>query len=170
MKFNKNDKIIIVNTGDIWENKKGIILSDFKVTDETEYYVVKVFFTDNKTVIQEFNRKNLQLEDIIEKLNEDIKKDAIDFIHDYVYLEDIDNHIIHSWFFVDKLAAAEDIADTDVINTAKDFGYKLFIIKQNHYQKILVAAPKCNIDIIYEDYGNYLLGPVEIRELEVKGE
>ena len=47
--FNKNDKVTIINTNDIWENKKGVIISDTGISDEV---VVKVIFDTDKKILQ----------------------------------------------------------------------------------------------------------------------
>ena len=57
MRFKKFEEVTIINTNDIWENKKGIILADVdnnEITMKREEYLVKVFFSDNKTIIQSF--------------------------------------------------------------------------------------------------------------------
>lgn len=184
MRFKKNDRVIIVNTDNIWENKKGIILSDIndsEITNETEDYLVKIFFADDKTTIQEFNQNNLELDKTDEQLNEakkeknyltDINKNYYihDFIYPYVYISDLDDNMIHSWFFVDKIATAENITSKKVIEVAKKLKYKLFSISQNQFKKIIVASPKCAIETIYNEYADYLLGDAEVVELSDKGE
>lgn len=179
MKFKKNDMVVIINTDNIWEDKKGIILSDADkkdITDETEDYLVKVFFGDDKTIIQPFNEKNLKLDEdddeLVEYLIESKQKEKDnDFIHDYVYLEDLDDNVIHSWFFVDRLAAAENITAEEVILAAKALGYKLFEVRYNTFKKVIVAAPKCKAESIQEEYADYLLGGVAtVVEILDKGE
>lgn len=172
MKFNINDKVTIVDTNDIWENKEGKILGDFEnieITDETEDYLVKIYF-DDKTVIQPINKKNLRLIGVTENINESKETNKKDFIRSYVYLTDLDDNEIASWFFVDKLAAAEDITSEAVVEIAKKLKYKLFMIKQNQYKKIIVAAPKCKIETIYDEYANHLLGFADVIELPVEKE
>lgn len=173
MKFSKNDKVIIVGIGDVWENKKGIILADYfgdEITDETDEYLVKVFFNDERTITQTFSQDNLELDTTTESLNESKQTDEKDFIHDYVILSDIDDKEIPSWFFVDKLAAAENITTEKVIETAQKLGYKLFIVAQERFKKIVVAASKCTVDTIYDEYVNYLLGSAVITELKAEKE
>lgn len=178
MKFKKNDMVVIINTDNIWEYKKGVILSDADkkdITDETEDYLVKVFFGNDKTIIQPFNEKNLELEEddeLVEYLTESKQKEKDnDFIHDYVYLEDLDDKVIHAWFFVDKLAAAENITAEEVILAAKALGYKLFEVGYNTFKKVVVAAPKCKAELIQEEYADYLLGGVAtVVEILDKGE
>ena len=175
MNFNKYDRIRIINTEDIWENKEGTILADFindEISEDTEEYLVKVFFEAGKTVIQPFNRANLELaEEVKESLTEAKENSDIeDFIHNYVYLEDINDNEVDSWFFVDKIAAAENITSKKVIEVAKKLKYKLFSISQNQFKKIIVASPKCAIETIYNEYADYLLGDAEVVELSDKGE
>jgi len=168
MKFKKNDKVVIVKTNDLWENKKGKILADFndgEITDETKDYLVKVYFDGDRFIIQTFNEANLELIDVVENINESKKMNTKDFIHDYVYLNDLDEKEIPSWFFIDRLSTAENITNDAVIEAAKKLNYKLFMIKQNQYKKIIVAAPKCEIDTIYDEYANHLLGFAEVIEL-----
>jgi len=173
MKFNKNDKVIVVNTGDVWENKKGIILGDFdkkEITEETEDFLVKIYFNDDKTVMQTFNKNNLELDAniVVESLNESKKIDKDDFIHNYVYLKDLDDNIIPSWFFVDKIAAAENIESVEVINAAIKFGYKLFQIVQNHFKRAIVAEPNCKIKTLSDECAEYILGSAVVTELKVR--
>lgn len=175
MNFNKYDRIRIINTEDIWENKEGIILADFindEINEDTEEYLVKVFFEVGKTIIQPFNRVNLELaEEVKESLTEAKENSDIeDFIHNYVYLEDINDNEVDSWFFVDKIATAENITSKKVIEVAKKLKYKLFSISQNQFKKIIVASPKCAIETIYNEYADYLLGDAEVVELSDKGE
>lgn len=178
MKFNKDDKVIVVNTDNIWENKKGIVMSDVdkkEITNDTEDFLIKVFFDDNKTIIQPFNEDNLRLEDEDENLSECLveskESNKKDFIYNYVYLEDLDDLTIPSWMFIDKLATAENISNEDVIEEAQKLGYKLYEVTQNHFKKIIVAAPKCKIETIEEECMDYVLGFITVTEIkENKGE
>ena len=109
MAFKKNDRVILSNTGNIWDNKEGIILADFdggEISEETIYYVVKILFDDNKPVIQIVNKDNLELANTSETLHEEKEpaKRIDDYIKNYVYVEDLDGEKIDSWFFVDKIA------------------------------------------------------------------
>lgn len=177
MNFKIDDKVIIVNTDNIWENKKGIILGDYtndEITEDTEEYLVKVFFDSGKTIIQPFDEDNLKLEseeeEMTERLNESKETNKEDFIHNYVYLEDIDDNKVPSWMFVDKIAVAENISAEDIIEEAKANGYKLFELSQNNFKKILVAAPKCKADVIYSECSEYVLGFATVTEIVDKGE
>lgn len=172
MEFKKDDKVIIIDTNNIWQNKLGIVVDSFEneTTDEIETYLVKVSFDDGKTVIQTFDAENLKLADMTETLNENKKNNEKDFIYDYVTLEDIDDNVVPSWMFVDKLAAAENISAEKVIENAKKLGYNLFMISQNQFKKIIVAAPKCKVETIKEEYVDYLLGSATITKFDNKGE
>lgn len=176
MKFNKKDKITIVNTNDIWEGKKGIILSGIdgnEITEETVEYLVRVFFGDDKMITQEFSKDNLELDDenireqILESKQEKEEKEK-DFIRNYVYLEDIDDNIVQSWFFVEKLATAENISSDEVIDAAVRFKYKLFEVKLDSFKRIIVAAPKCKLETVEDEFADYVLGIPVVNELVTK--
>lgn len=184
MKFKKFEEVTIINTNDIWENKKGIILADVdnnEITDETEEYLVKVFFSDNKTIIQPFSKDNLKVIEKDDYLTESIKEKNMfidtdknhfknDFIYPYVFISDLDDNIVHSWMFADKIATAEDVSVDCVIKAARTNHYKIYLLTAYKFKKIIIAAPKCTIDTVYDEYGNYLLGKPKIIDITNKKE
>ena len=80
-KINKNDKVMIVNTNDIWQGKSGIVLaiSDDKLLNSSGEDVtevkVKVHFDSenlNKSIIQTFPLNCLELY-AVQNLNEAVE-------------------------------------------------------------------------------------------------
>lgn len=170
MTFKKNDRVILSNTDNIWDNKEGIILADFdngEISEETIYYVVKILFDDNKPVIQIVNKDNLELATTNEMLHEEKEpaKEIDDYIKNYVYVEDLDGEKIDSWFFVDKIASVENIPIEEIIYNAKILGYNIYSILANTFEKIVIAAPRCATKTVYDEYGSQLLGKAEVIDL-----
>ena len=98
----------------------------------------------------------------------DITKE--DFIHDYLYDENIDdlNDVIPSWEFVQIIATAENVDDETVIQEAIDRGYKMFVIRSDNFERLAVAAKGIEAEDIYEDYADYLQGNPTVTELTRK--
>lgn len=106
--------------------------------------------------------------ELTENLFESLSKkapDLVDYIRDYVYADSIDDENLPSWFFVNKIAAAENVTEDDVLKVAKYFKYKIYAIIANHFYKKVVAAPACTEEMIYNDYADYLNGTVVVKEV-----
>ena len=121
---------------------------------------------DNGDMLPAISGVNLTLLDVkFEALCENKNKDSIeDYIKDYVYTETLDD-ILPSWFFVDKIAAAENLKAENVVKDAKLLGYKIYKISAPHFDKLALAASKCLPETILDDYGDYLQGNVEVKEI-----
>ena len=77
MDFEKGNKVIIKNTDDLWDGKRGKVISQ-----EDDIVTVKINFeTEDGTesVIQEFNKENLEMERENESLNESLTTDEKEF-------------------------------------------------------------------------------------------
>lgn len=119
---------------------------------------------DNGDMLPAISGENLTLLDVkFESLHES-KKAVEDYIKDYVYTETLDD-ILPSWFFVDKIAAAENLKTDTVIRDAKILGYKIYRVSAPHFDKLAIAASKCLPETLLDDYGDYLQGNVEVKEL-----
>lgn len=119
---------------------------------------------ENGDILPAISGENLTLIDIkFESLNES-KEDINDYIKDYVYTETLDD-MVASWFFIDKIAVAENIRSDKVYKDAKKFGYKIYKISAPHFDKLVVAASKCSKNTILDDYADYLQGNVEVEEI-----
>lgn len=88
-----------------------------------------------------------------------------DFIHDYVYFVDIDDKEIPSWYFVSKIATAEGIDDNAVINKALELKYKIYNIEGPNFGKLIILAPKTDLQEVYADYIDYIPGKVVVNEI-----
>lgn len=175
--MNKNDKVEIINTGDIWEHKTGKVVAegDELITvdgeDLTEV-TVKVNFEgddrEEKYVMQIFPRKNLKLQQENENLNEDlsIKNEDEDIIKPYVVFEDIDGNEVPSWIFVSRIAAAENVDEDAVLELAKKGNYKIFCLSCGLDDKDIIADKSITKEDIWNDYGDYVLGPATLYEVE----
>lgn len=83
MKFKKNDKVRVINTGDVWEGKIGLVYEEQEdeilTTDGRDLTQVDVLVTldtddGEKQIMKNFNRENLeavQEESLTETINED---------------------------------------------------------------------------------------------------
>lgn len=92
-------------------------------------------------------------------------KEAVeDYVKDYVYTATLDDDI-PSWFFADKIAAAENIKTEKVLKDAKTLGYNIYEITADHFSKKVIAAKKCLKDVVLDDYGDYLQGNVEVKDI-----
>ncbi len=176
MEFEKGNKVIIKNTGDIWEGKKGTVISQ-----EDETVLVKVNFETEeeiKTIIQEFNKENLEMERENESLNEEkeeltesiildeAKEKKEDIIHPYIYLEDLDGKEIPSWNFASRIATAEDIDEGCVCMKATELGYKAFGIEAPHFYRTIIAAKEIKAEDIEEEYADFLQGKACVYEIK----
>lgn len=87
-----------------------------------------------------------------------------DYIKDYVYTETLDT-IIPSWFFIDKIAAAENIKADKVLKDAQSLGYTIYRISASNFEKLAVAADKCSREMLIDDYADYLHGNMEVVKI-----
>ena len=178
--FNIGDRVKI-NTEDIWEGKTGRIIdiSNEKIVtssgkDFTEIVVKVNYPTDDgvRHVIQSFPAYVLEKEEVDESLTEGLDLDfepvesQDDYIRDYVYLTDVDDNEIPSWYFAGKIASIERIPEETVIEDARRFKYRIFRIEAPEYCKLVILAPKCRVEDIYENYANFLQGDAKITELK----
>ena len=99
--------------------------------------------------------------------DEKVQELTEDYIYDYVHFVDLDDNEIPSWYFVNKIAAAENIDEDKVISDAiKLKKYQIYSIKSNNnFSKLIILAPKCKLEDVYADYINYIPGTVSITEV-----
>ena len=179
--INVGDFVKIINTEDIWEGKSGKVI---KISDEeiitpsgkdfTEITVRVNYPVEDelKQVIQTFPAYALEKIDVNESLTEDLDSDfepvekEKDYIRDYVYLTDVDDNEIPSWYFVNKIATEERIPEETVVEDAKKLKYKVYRVEAPEYCRLVVLAPKCKVEEVYEDYADFLQGNAKITELE----
>lgn len=104
-------------------------------------------------------------EDVIPDFTAEDKKD--DFLHDYLYDENIDdlNDKVPSWEFVQTIATSEGLDDEIVIQEAIDKGYKMFVVRADNLERLVVAAKGIEAEDIYADYADYLQGNPTVTEL-----
>ena len=109
--------------------------------------------------------------EVNESLNEDLDADfekieePKDYIKDYVYLVDVDDNEIPSWYFVNKIATEERLPEETVVEDARKLNYKLFRIEAPEYCRLIVLAPKCKVEEVYDEYADFLQGNAKITEL-----
>ena len=92
-------------------------------------------------------------------------KSEEDFIKDYVTFEDIDGKKHPSWYFINKIATAENVEFDVVYTCAHKFKYKIFhICAGPTFSQAVVADKEITKQDIYDEYADYLQGPVTIYE------
>lgn len=175
-KFNPLDKVKIVDTNDIWENKSGIVIKESDteiITEEGEDLTlvkVKINFSEDgsKTVIQEFPRQNIIKEIQTETLNESVKENKMDkeTIKKYVYVEDMDDKLVPTWMFLDKIAVAEDVELMVIYELAREAGCKIYCVEASKFCKEVVAAKEVKAEDIYDSYACYLQGQARVFEVK----
>lgn len=121
----------------------------------------------DKTALKESKEPKLAVETEREdEFTKEIDLDE-DYIHDYVYFVDLDDNEIPSWYFVNKIATAENKDENTVLDDALRFKkYKVYAIRGNNdFYKMIILAPKCKIEDVYADYIDYIPGQVSITEV-----
>lgn len=168
----KGNKVEIINTGDIWEGKHGTVIAE----EDGQVEVRVNFETQNGTeqVIEIFNKENLKMERQDESLNE--QKEELDeslnyekpedIIHQYVYLQDLDDEEIPAWNFASRIATAENIEEGFVLKCAEDNGYKIFSVEAPSFFRTIIAAKEVKLEDIQEEYADFLQGNAVIYEMK----
>lgn len=132
-----------------------------------------IYFKDEDITLENLSGKVLSLLDT-EILNEAVEVsdfDTIDpkedFIHDYVYFIDIEDKEIPSWYFISKIATAENIDENTVIEKALELKYKIYRIEtgSGEADKLIILAPKAKLEDVYTDYIDYIPGTVTVTEV-----
>lgn len=164
--FKIGDKIIINDPGSIWDEKEGIIREI--PTDSEADITVKVIFSHDpennpKYILQKFPREVIKQQPKSEALTEKMEN-KYNYIDRYLHKINLDGDVSASWFFVDTLNVLENRTCESIIADAKKFGYKVFEIMAYDYDKFIVADKDYTIERLYDEYGDFLLGPVAIRE------
>lgn len=119
---------------------------------------------DNGDMLPAISGDDLSLLDVTFEALCESKATIEDYIKEYVYADSM-NGISPSWFFAEKIATTENIKKDKVVKDAKLLGYKVYRISAPHFDKLAIAASKCTVDVILDDYGDYLQGNVEVKEV-----
>ena len=178
--LNINDDIKIISKSSIWKDKIGKIINIFNNGD----YLVSINFNDKRHVSEIFSDKDLEKVEMENNPKEIImNKQALlaealedeefnDFEEDYVDdTLDLDSDFIKdyvddSWFFASKIATAEGIAEDDVIAAAIKNKYKIYCLKTNDFERVVIADKSVDADAIAEQYGDYVIGKASIFEVK----
>lgn len=112
--------------------------------------------------INDVNWKDLN-ESLSKKINYD-PKDCEDIIKPYLIASDLDSEY-ESWFFVNRIAVAENIPEYIVIEIAKKFKYKVFLINTELRQSFIVASKKITKEDIILEYAQYLPGFISVEDI-----
>lgn len=106
------------------------------------------------------------------KLKEDFvaiegEEDALDIFKDYVYIEDSNGKKIPSWIIIDKIATAENVCVSDLMQLLYSVKtkYKIYRIDAPNFTRMVVAAPQISAKDIQEDFADYLLGKSIVTEI-----
>ena len=106
------------------------------------------------------------------KLKEDFvaiegEEDALDIFKDYVYFEDSKGKKIPSWIIIDKIATAENVCVSDLMQLLYSVKtkYKIYRIDAPNFTRMIVAAPQISAKDIQEDFADYLLGKSIVTEV-----
>lgn len=84
------DRVKIINTEDVWEDKQGLIID--KITDDI--YTVGVIFAPGKIVHQDFEKEYLEpLNGGRVEMTEDYKKDNEVYVYEFNAADINDNHV-----------------------------------------------------------------------------
>lgn len=176
MEFEKGNKVVIVNTDDIWEGKHGTVIAEedgqvevrvnFETEDGTEQ-VIEIFNEENLKMERQDESLNEQKEELIESVNlTESKEKKEDIIHKYVYLENLDDEEIPAWNFASRIATAEDCDEGYICMAADELGYKLFAIEAPYFSKTVIAAKEVKLEDIKEEYADFLQGNAVIYEIK----
>ena len=172
MKFNKNDVVKIVDSSTVWDNKSAIVLGESPSDDEELTLVkVKIPFTDiegeEKNIIEIFPEDFLVGMNETKSITEALQKPQLDdYIKNYLYQLDIDGNLVPSWMFASQIAMSENMEEAYVVDDAKTLGYRRFsiIASDSQFYTIIIANKNCDVNIIKEDYADFLLGKVKVEE------
>ena len=132
-----------------------------------------IYFQDDDITLTAISGRALSLLDLnilresVEVSDFDTTDPNEDFIHDYVYFVDIEDKEIPSWYFVSKIATAENIDENAVIEKALELKYKIYRIEttSGENDKLIILAPKANLEDVYTDYIDYIPGTVTVTEV-----
>ena len=103
-------------------------------------------------------------ENLNEVVNEDVSYEDYDFVHDYVYLVDLDDKELPAWNFAARIATAENIEEHVVIDCARENNYKIFHVEAPGFSRVIIAAKQVNLEDIQEEYTDFLQGNAVIYE------
>ncbi len=168
----EGNKVIIKNTDTIWDGKKGTVLSEedgqvevrinFETEDGTKQ-VIEIFDEENLEMEREDESLNEQKEELEEALNYE-KTD--DIIHQYVYLQDLDDKEIPAWNFASRIATAENVEEGFILKCAEDHKYKTFAVEAPSFFRTIIAAKEIKLEDIQEEYADFLQGNAVIYEIK----
>ena len=170
-KLQKNSKVKILDSRPLWLDKIGQVLStNFDPNDLDQEIKIKVELGNEKSVIQTFPIRDLELlieEDYInEKINltEFLAKKDEDIIKPYLISSDFDGEK-ESWYFANKIAVAENIEESEIISIAKKLNYPVYQIKTYNKKIRIIASKKITAEDIENEYARFLLGFKSIERI-----
>ena len=179
-----NDKVTVISEDSPLFQKKGKVTEiyddgtvDVRIEldkDDKMEYFTQNFLNSELGVISNdnINEGGLNMQpkkDIVKNKIEvvgDINNKG-DLIKDYVTFEDIDGNKIPTWFFIDKIAAAEGLNASDLIAYASSHGYNLYVVEaEPNFSRVVVADKKLNSEEIFNDYASYLQGNAKVIKMQ----
>lgn len=117
------DRVKIINTEDVWEDKQGLIID--KITDDI--YTVGVIFAPGKIVHQDFEKEHLELLNggkvkMVEEYRKDKKKelDWDRLYRDHIHYRDLDLEVVDTFF---RYTYDGDSVDWSEYGVIKDWDY-----------------------------------------------
>ena len=124
-----------------------------------EWYLLKIYDT--------VNRKYLYKHKYNESLEESLNYEKTDdIIHQYVYLQDLDDKEIPAWNFSTRIATAENVEEGFVLKCAEDHNYKVFAVEAPSFFRTIIAAKEVKLEDIQEEYADFLQGNAVIYEMK----
>lgn len=144
------DKVKIINTEDVWEDKQGEIIN--KINDDI--YTVGVIFAPGKIVHQDFEKEHLELLNggkvkMVEDYRKDKKKelDWDRLYRDHIHYRDLDLEVVDTFF---RYTYDGDSVDWEEYGVIKDWDYDVEV----GLEDIARYLKKKEEDITQEDIDN----------------
>lgn len=125
------------------------------------------FFIDGQRASYIYGELVIDGEPIHESLNESLNYEKTDdIIHQYVYLQDLDDKEIPAWNFASRIATAENVEEGFVLKCAEDHKYKIFSVEAPSFFRTIIAAKEIKLEDIQEEYADFLQGNAVIYEMK----
>lgn len=117
---------------------------------------------------EDFKRKHRKIKESIEtaiSVSDEVK--PLDMFDRYVYIEDSNGKKIPSWIIIDKIATAENVCVSDLMQLLYSVKtkYKIYRVDAQNFTRMIVAAPQISAKDIQEDFADYLLGKSIVTEI-----
>lgn len=144
------DKVKIINTEDVWEDKQGLLIN--KINDDI--YTVGVIFAPGKIVHQDFEKEHLELlnggrVEMAEDYRKDKKKelDWDRLYRDHIHYDDLDLEVVDTFF---RYTYDGDSVDWSEYGVIKEWDYDVEV----GLEDITRYLKKKEEDITQEDIDN----------------